>query len=267
MGAYEDVNGDDPFESVAGGAGEEHLGVEVLVFKEAGADDVAVLEVVEVDADEAGVLLEVAVGTGGEGAGEGGVFEMGGLIHPLLGGVGEAAEGPCGFTWLVGGDVGVDVAQVDFGGGTGVGDGRVKEGEERAGGLDVFLLVFVGAVAVFKVEVELFVDLVEEGLAFEFPVAGCEVEAVAGLDVAHQVFVVGEFVGELLLGVEFLDPNVEGGFVAVPGVAAIAAVPACDVHHRLSGVELAEDVGVDAGAVVGLGEDGFFGDHSPAGLG
>ncbi len=162
---------------------------------------------------------------------------------------------------------GLDVAQVDFGGGTGVGDGRIKEGEERAGGLDVFLLVFVGAVAVFKVEVEFFVDLVEEGLAFEFPVAGGEVEAVAGLDVAHQVFVVGEFVGEFLLGMELLDPDVKGGFVAVPGVAAIAAVPACDVHHRLSGVELTEDVGVDTGAVVGLGEDGFFGDHSPAGLG
>lgn len=79
---------------------------------------------------------------------------------------------------------------MDFCCGNRVGDGCVEEGEGRAGWLDVFLLVFVGAVAVFEVKVEFFVDLIEEWLAFEIPVACGKVEAVAGFDVAHQVFVV-----------------------------------------------------------------------------
>lgn len=66
---------------------------------------------------------------------------------------------------------------------------------------------------------------------------------------------------------DFLDPDVQGGFVTVPGIAAVAAVSSDNVHYGLAGIELAEDVGVDAGAIVGFGKDGFFRYHSAAVLG
>lgn len=49
----EDVDWNYPFEAVSGGACEQQLRVEVFIFKESGADDVTVLEVVEVDANQA----------------------------------------------------------------------------------------------------------------------------------------------------------------------------------------------------------------------
>lgn len=167
---------------------------------------------------------------------------------------------------VVAADVVVGIDKGDGLVGDGVGDRGLEEGEADEFGivgsrcLDV--LGAVGAVAVLQVEVQVFVDGDEEFLADFLPVELGEVEAVAGRDGVELVFVAGDFRGELLVRVDLLVPDVEGGGTPGVGVAADAAIPSGDFHYALAGVELTEDVGVDAGAVVGLGKDGVSGDHS-----
>ena len=111
---------------------------------------------------------------------------------------------------------------------------------------------------------QVFVDGDEEFLADFLPVELGEVEAVTGRDGVELVFVAGDFRGEFLVRVDLLVPDVEGSGAPGVGVAADAAIPSGDFHYGLAGIELAEDVGVDAGAVVGLGKDSVAGDHLTA---
>lgn len=55
------------------------------------------------------MLFEVAVGSAGEDSGECGVFEVGGLVHPFLVGVGESPERSGGVLGLLRGDEVEDV--------------------------------------------------------------------------------------------------------------------------------------------------------------
>ena len=266
VGHFGQVDGDNPFDAVAGWAAEEELGGEVFVTQEGVVEDLPLLDVVEIHAEEAGVLDEGAVGPGREGSAEGAVVEVGALIETGTLEVREAAE----LGGLLAGIVAADVVEgIDKGNGLvrdGVGDRSLEEGESDesgvagCGGLDV--LGAVGAVAVLQVEVQVFVDGEEEFLADFLPVELGEVEAVAGRNGVELVFVAGDFRGEFLVRVDLLVPDVEGGGAPGVGVAANAAIPSGDFYYGLAGVELAKDVGVDAGAVVGLGKDGVAGDHS-----
>lgn len=209
---------------------------------------------------------EGAVGPGGEGAAEGAVVEMGAFVEAGALEVCETAQFGGLLAGVVAADVVVGIDKGDGLVGDGVGDRGLEEGEADEFGivgsrcLDV--LGAVGAVAVLQVEVQVFVDGDEEFLADFLPVELGEVEAVAGRDGVELVFVAGDFRGELLVRADLLVPDVEGGGTPGVGVAADAAIPSGDFHYGLAGVELAEDVGVDAGAVVGLGKDGVAGDHS-----
>ena len=266
VGHFGQIDGDNPFNAVTGWAAKEELGGEVFIAEEGVVEGLPFLDVVEVHAEEAGVLDEGAVGPGGEGAAESAVVEVGALVEASAFEVCEAAE----LGGLLAGVVAADVVVgIDKGDGLvrdGVGDGGLEEGESDefgvvgCGGLDV--LGAVGAVAVLQVEVQVFVYGDEEFLADFLPVELGEVEAVAGRDGVELVFVAGDFRREFLVRVYLLVPDVEDDGTPGVGVAADAAIPSGDFHYGLARVELAEDVGVDAGAVVGLGKDGFTGDHS-----
>ena len=197
VGHFGQVDGDDPFDAVAGGAAEEELGGEVFVAQEGIVKRLPFPNVVEVHAEEAGVLDEGAVSPGGEGAAEGAVVEVGALVEAGTLEVGETAE----LGGLPAGVVAADVVVgIDKGDGLvrdGVGDGSLEEREaDKFGfvgccGLDVFGTV--GAVAVLQMEVQVFVDGDKEFLADFLPVEPGEVEAVAGRDGVELVFVAGDF--------------------------------------------------------------------------
>ena len=120
----------------------------------------------------------------------------------------------------------------------------------------------VGAVTVFKVKVQVFVDGDEQILSVFLPVQLGEVEAVAFRDCIELILVTGDFVGEFLLGVNLLRPDVKRLAAVSEGIPADSAVTTDDFHHSLAGVELTQDMGVDARAVVRLGQDGFLTYHS-----
>ena len=111
-------------------------------------------------------------------------------------------------------------------------------------------------------EVQVFVDGDEQILSVFLPVQLGEVEAVAFGDSVELVFVTGDFIGEFLFRVNLFRPNVEGLAAIGKRIPADAAVATGDFHHGLAGVELTQDVGVDARAVMRLGQDGFLTYHS-----
>lgn len=106
------LDGDDPFEAFPSRTAEEEPGLEVFVRLEAAEEAFHVAEVVEVEAEEAGVPEEVLLVPDRKGAGKGAVVELGGLVHPLLVRVGHAAQGEGLFTGITSGDVPVGVGTV-----------------------------------------------------------------------------------------------------------------------------------------------------------
>ena len=76
MAAFGKVNGDNPFEAVAGGTPEEQLRLEVFVRLELAEKALNVLQVVKVEAEQAAVLDELVFLADGEGAGKGAVVEL-----------------------------------------------------------------------------------------------------------------------------------------------------------------------------------------------
>lgn len=268
VGQLGNVDGDDPFEAVAGWAAEEELCNEVFVVQEGVVELLPVGDVVEVHAEEAGVLFQGVVGPGGEGAAEGAIVEVGALVK--LGTL-DVREGAELFRFLAGVVAADVVVSIDQGyvlvwhriGNGGLEEGDVNEfGIVSRGGLDIPWPV--GAVAFLQVKVEVFVDGDEEFLTGFLPVESGEVEAVTGRNGVELVFVASYLVGEFLVRVEFLMPDMEGLGAPGVGVAADAAIPSGDFHYGLAGVKLAEDVGINAGAVMGFGKDGLARDHLSA---
>ena len=154
VGHFGQIDGDDPFDAVSGGAAEEELGGEVFVAQEGVVEGLPFLDVVEIHAKEAGVLDEGAVGPGGEGAAEGAVVEVSALVEAGAFEICEAAELGGLFAGVVAAYV---VIGIDKGDGLvrdGVGDRCLEEGEsDEFGivgcfGLDVFGAV--GAVTVLQ---------------------------------------------------------------------------------------------------------------------
>ena len=148
------VDGDDPFDAVAGGAAEEELGGEVFVAQEGVVEGLPFQDVVEIDAEEARVLDEGAVGPGGEGAAEGAVVEVGALVEAGTFEICEAAELGGLLAGVVTADVVVGIDKSNALVRDGVGDRGLEEGEaDEFGvvgccGLDVFGAV--GAVTVLQ---------------------------------------------------------------------------------------------------------------------
>lgn len=54
---------------------------------------------------------------------------------------------------------------------------------------------------------------------------------------------------------EFLSPDVKGEAAVIERVAAVAAFPSFDMHDGFALVVLAQEEGVDVGAIESLGED------------
>ena len=68
MRGLRQVDGDNPFEAVAGGRCEEKLGLEVVVIQETATDEVDVVEMIEIETQEAGMLFERLLGARRESA-------------------------------------------------------------------------------------------------------------------------------------------------------------------------------------------------------
>lgn len=75
MAALFQVYFDDPFESVAGGAAEKELRLQLLVALERLKEFLQLGDVVEIQAEEAAVLNEPVFFAGSESAGEGDIVE------------------------------------------------------------------------------------------------------------------------------------------------------------------------------------------------
>ena len=128
VGHFGQVDGDDPFDAIAGGAAEEELGGEVFVAQEGVVEGLPFPDVVEIHAEEAGVLDEGAVGPGGEGAAEGAVVEVGALVEAGAFEICEAAELGGLLAGVVATDVVVGIDKGDGLVGDGVGDWGLEEG-------------------------------------------------------------------------------------------------------------------------------------------
>jgi len=255
------VDFDNPLEPVTAGRAEHQLGLEVGVVQERPLEDVYVLNVVEVETEVAAVFHQVVVGPLGEHAGEGAVGEVGRLVVAPDVLVFDGAEF-LGLGLSVGtGDVVPGIQQRDGLVRSLVRDRSLEEGEggER---LHRDRVAVVGAVALLKMEEQVFVDGDEQILSVFLPVQLGEVEAVAFGDSVELVFVTGDFIGEFLFWVNLFRPDVEGLAAIGKRIPADAAVATGDFHHGLAGVELTQNVGIDSSAVVRLREDGFSTDHS-----
>lgn len=213
---------------------------------------------VEVETEQAAVLDELVFLADGEGAGKGAVvelrcFELAGtadvayLPEVLGAGAGIAAD------YVI-----VGVADGDLLVRDGVGHRRFEKGE--VGLLDEGRLEEKPLILLLsQVEVELVADHLQEFVAGLLVEAFGEVQEGAVGDVSGGIVVPGNAARQLGLGVDLLHPDVQGGAGVVPRVAVPAAVIATDFHQEVGRVVLAEDVGVNVGAVECAGDDVFFG--------
>lgn len=258
VAAFGQIDGNDPFEAVAGGAAEEQLRLEVFVRLELAEKAFNVLQVVKVEAEQAAVLDEFVFLADGESAGKGTVvelrcFELAGtadvayLPEVLGAGAGIPAD-----------DVVVGVADGDLLVRYGVGHGSLEEGEVGLldeGRLEEKSLILLLA----EVEVELIADYLQEFVSGLLVEAFGEVQEGAVWDVSGGIVVPGDAARQLGLGVDLLHPDVQRRAGVVPRVAVPAAVVSGDFHQEVGRVVLAEDVGVNVGAVERAGDDVFFG--------
>jgi len=76
VAAFGQIDRNHPFEAVAGGAAEEQLRLKVFVRLELAEKALNVLQVVEIEAEQAAVLDEFVFLADGEGAGKGTVVEL-----------------------------------------------------------------------------------------------------------------------------------------------------------------------------------------------
>ena len=258
VAAFGKVNGDNPFEAVAGGTPEEQLGLEVFVALELTEESLNVLQVVEVEAKQAAVLDELVFLADGKGAGKGTVIE---LRCFELAGTSDVAYPPevlGAVAGIAADDVVVGVADGDLLVRDGVGHRRLEEGE--VGLLDEGRLEKkAGGLLLAEVEVELVADDLQEFITGFLVEAFGEVQEGAVGDVSGGIVVPGDAARQLGLGVDLLHPDVQRRAGVVPRVAVPAAVVAGDFHQEVGRVVLAEDVGVNVGAVERAGDDVFFG--------
>ena len=135
------ANGDYPFDTVAGGAGEKKGGGELRVPEEHFPEHRHVGDVVEVQAEEVRRKLDVGVPATGEGAAEGDVVEVLGLETGGLGLVCEGAEVFGLLFGVVAAEVAVDLNEGDVLERDGVAHGALEEGDVGREGqaLDGFL--------------------------------------------------------------------------------------------------------------------------------
>ncbi len=114
MGANREVDGDDPFESVARRGDEEQDGIETGIVEQTHLQRFNTGEVVEIDRDQAGVFQQAVVGAFREGTRKGDVIEIAGLEKTGLSPIGYRAQ-PLR-DWLKGGpaDEPVDVDQLEL---------------------------------------------------------------------------------------------------------------------------------------------------------
>ena len=256
-----DVDFHDPLEAVSAGGAKHQLGLEVRVVQERPLERFKVLDVVEIQTEVAAVFHQLVVGPLAEHARERAVCEVSRLV--LASGV-LVFDGTK-FLGLrlgvVAGDVVPDIEQRDGLVRRLVRDRCLEEGERRER-LHRDCVAVVGAVTVLEVKIQVFVDGDEQILSVFLPVQLGEIEAVAFRDCIELVLVTGDFVGEFLLGVNLLRPDVQRLAAVSEGIPADSAVTTDDFHHGLTGVELTQDVGVDARTVMRLGQDGFLTYHS-----
>ncbi len=214
---------------------------------------------VEIQADEVGDFKDGFVAAGLELAAEGDVVEMGGFVHVGLLVILDGPELAGLVGGVVAGDVRIRIRERDAFVGVDVGYWRPVEGESRASGLIVGLLVVLAVF--FQVKVHFFVQVLQEELAGFAVVALGELEGVAVGNGAGEVVVDGKFVTEFLFGLQTDDVYLQAGLPVVEGVADDSAVPSFDVHDNIARKVLPDDVGVDVGPVEGFAEDGLSIDH------
>ena len=86
-----------------------------------------------------------------------------------------------------------------------------------------------------------------------------EIQEVAVRNVSGGIVVPGDAARKFGLGIDLLHPDVQRLAGVVPRVAVPAAVISGDFHQEVGRVVLAQDVGVNVGAVERAGDDVFFG--------
>ena len=168
MGTFRDVDGNNPLETIAGGAAEEQLRLEVFVLQEPLEQGFNIRYVVEIDADKAGVFHQILVVSRGKCAGEAGVIESLGLetLGFLL--VCHRPEFLRALFGVVAGDVLVDVNDIRTATWLQIADGGAEEGERLD--FDGLFLRLVGGevlhLGVFanRVETALLADMKEHFL-------------------------------------------------------------------------------------------------------
>lgn len=256
MGADREVDGDDPFESVARRGDEEQHGVETGIVEQAPLQRFDTGEVVEIDRDQAGVFQQAVVGAFREGAREGDVIEVAGLEKTGLSPIGHRAQllgdglkgGPA--------DEAVDIDQSELKRGACVLDGAFEIADQRRvsflfdfGQTDLrsafrlFRSAFPG-MGINKMKLP---DQLPKQLIFGQVIEMVsECEGVAG---KLSVAAVGITEEALLAG------DVEGFGTTQKRIPGGLTMVAYQVKHQLAGVVLLQDVAVDEQPVVRLAED------------
>ena len=125
------ADGDDPFDAVAGGACEKEGRGEFPVTEEHFTVHRHVGDVVEVQAEEVRGELDVGVAAGGEGAAEGDVVKVLGLVTGGQGFVRDGTKTLCLFLGVVAREVTVDFNKGNVLEGHCVADGALEEGDVR----------------------------------------------------------------------------------------------------------------------------------------
>ena len=189
--AFGQIDGDHPLEAVAGGAAEEQLRLEVFVRLELAEEALNVLQVVEVETEQAAVLDELVFLTDGEGAGKGAVVELRCFELACTADVAYPPEVLGAVAGIPADDVIVGVADGNLLVRDGVGHGSLEEGEVGLldeGRLEKKALILLLA----EVEVELVANHLQEFVAGFLVEAFGEVQEGAVGDVSGGVVVPGD---------------------------------------------------------------------------
>lgn len=131
VAALSEIDGDDPFEAVAGRAPEEQLRLEVFVVQQLLEQSLNIGQVVEVETQEAGVLQQLVFLADGEGAGKGAVVEALGFEESCPTRIAYHPEVFCASPGIAAGDVLPDFVEGNLAVRESVPDGGFVEREVR----------------------------------------------------------------------------------------------------------------------------------------
>lgn len=191
VAALREIDGDDPFEAVAGRAAEEHLGLEVFVVQQLLEQGLNIGQVVEVEAQEAGVLLQLVFLADRKGAGKSAVVEALGLEETCPARIPYHSEVFCASSGIAAGDVFPDFVEGNLAIRDGVADGSLEERE--TGQLEDELASLRRRCRLcLQVEMQLVVEELQQFFAGFLEVELRKVEEAAVGDVSGGVVVAGD---------------------------------------------------------------------------